>query len=889
MNRKAQNARSEVSFDFQWVWETDVPRWLESSETVFWICGKPGSGKSTIMSYIASNQQTQQYLNKTGQLWSILSFYFDYDAGNNIANTTDGMLRSLIYQLLDYMKDFDVGSQFQTAIARWCDGSLTRPDVIDLACDVVRKIERRFCIFVDGLDEYNGSHVDLLQTLDVIRARTTTKILLASRDLPEIRSQLGARPSIQLQDYNVASMQAYVKAKIAEAEQYNIDFGKAFDARLQHTIIRKAEGVILWFKLAVDSVLRAINAKKSSDEIEQLVDDLPPDLERMYERILGTLPMHAKPECALILFSFNLIQNTNDFAIDFELIWQTYNFLVLQFHETLDMATMKSVEDFKSRSQNMLRGLINISLGVRDSDFDYIDKDRRLNFRQKILHSSPFWSMRLVHETFRTYLAESNWVTKNLPKVVLQHYAENATLTLLSSVIKKMADKPFFDKSYLIRSYEAAQGRINHPDGVHYKSLIRRHLLPSKPDAQSSARFANSNDFVLKVKSWHKGLDLRLPPRRVFNRDIFKDFAARFGNDAQEFDAYILCRVSLECLWIVAKQADLKGVDTFPIIREAVQSELNLLFFLFPNPRSEHISYILGSDMTFSDFQTIADTCLASLYGVPTYLEQRIKELPPLNFQQTRKIIDGAAFSALFRHERRKDVLAILFESGFMVSKRHISALLGFDQIWARVAGAIDLLHAFVGPSIVDNSSDGSYCPCLPEYHQNCTYFHWARLTDSQSIYIHADNMNAALISILKNLIIMNGNLEVTCYPHGTVFHAIFDEATRGMSECKGAILKMKFRALVQAGADADVLGDGRNLLECAKGLKRNWYWTSTIRHRWKRDVRAIEDIIQVLEYRKQHKVWPDTSWIHETNDLLGELYLQGSEPATFSINRFKS
>ncbi|KAK5091855.1 hypothetical protein LTR70_001166 [Exophiala xenobiotica] len=48
-----------------YIWNTIFTRWLMQSQddTIFWISGKPGSGKSTLMKYIVSSPQTQHFLN----------------------------------------------------------------------------------------------------------------------------------------------------------------------------------------------------------------------------------------------------------------------------------------------------------------------------------------------------------------------------------------------------------------------------------------------------------------------------------------------------------------------------------------------------------------------------------------------------------------------------------------------------------------------------------------------------------------------------------------------------------------------------------------------------------------------------------------------------------
>ena len=45
-----------------WIFETNLVNWLATQLGVFWASGKAGSGKSTLMKYIATNLQTENLI-----------------------------------------------------------------------------------------------------------------------------------------------------------------------------------------------------------------------------------------------------------------------------------------------------------------------------------------------------------------------------------------------------------------------------------------------------------------------------------------------------------------------------------------------------------------------------------------------------------------------------------------------------------------------------------------------------------------------------------------------------------------------------------------------------------------------------------------------------------
>lgn len=87
---------------FKWVF--DLPKfrhWLQKGSEMFWIYGKPGSGKSTLMKFIFQSERTWQLLHnwREGSLELKAGFFFHY-RGSALQKSFEGVLRSLIAQIL---------------------------------------------------------------------------------------------------------------------------------------------------------------------------------------------------------------------------------------------------------------------------------------------------------------------------------------------------------------------------------------------------------------------------------------------------------------------------------------------------------------------------------------------------------------------------------------------------------------------------------------------------------------------------------------------------------------------------------------------------------------------------------------------------------------------
>lgn len=74
--------------------------WLKSEEAIYWISGKPGSGKTTLVKHALDHHLTQSYLDVWRSDAIVISHFF-WRPGSAIQQNIRGMLSSLLYQLLE--------------------------------------------------------------------------------------------------------------------------------------------------------------------------------------------------------------------------------------------------------------------------------------------------------------------------------------------------------------------------------------------------------------------------------------------------------------------------------------------------------------------------------------------------------------------------------------------------------------------------------------------------------------------------------------------------------------------------------------------------------------------------------------------------------------------
>jgi len=85
---------------------SDFVEWLQTGGQLYWINGKAGSGKSTLMRYVYENNLTHQYL----QAWAgnadlrVAAFFF-WNSGCAEQRSLEGLLRSLLFKILRCRQD----------------------------------------------------------------------------------------------------------------------------------------------------------------------------------------------------------------------------------------------------------------------------------------------------------------------------------------------------------------------------------------------------------------------------------------------------------------------------------------------------------------------------------------------------------------------------------------------------------------------------------------------------------------------------------------------------------------------------------------------------------------------------------------------------------------
>ena len=284
---------------FEWIFEKpsnqvqpwhDFVHWLENGYGTYWISGKAGSGKSTLMNFICQDPRTDAAL----RVWSgtseiLLPNFFFWNAGTELQKSSRGLLRSIIYQILEKAPELmpvletsiNTAQQLPTWTERLLLATLQR-----LLCYGLES--HRFYIFIDGLDEFSSHQEGLLELIRGFRQYPSIKICLSSRPHRSFRDEFGSSTMLKLQDLTEPDIRNYVSDKLDRTSwKVSQTLDTSFGLRvIEDTIVQKAEGVFLWVRLAVRDQIEGIRNGDNAIQLQERLEDLPDEIEGVYTHML---------------------------------------------------------------------------------------------------------------------------------------------------------------------------------------------------------------------------------------------------------------------------------------------------------------------------------------------------------------------------------------------------------------------------------------------------------------------------------------------------------------------------------------------------------------------------------------------------------------------------
>ena len=155
----------------------------------------------------------------------------------------------------------------------------------------VNPLVAKFCLFVDGLDEFDGDYGKLVDFIKNLSEYPNLKLYISSRLWLVFEDAFKRGPSLIVQDLTYPDIMHFITSKFSgnpgfiELSEREMEYA----GQLLEDIAQKSASVFLWVNLVVNSLLNGLSNRDRVSDLQRRLSFLPPNLEKLYQKILDNL------------------------------------------------------------------------------------------------------------------------------------------------------------------------------------------------------------------------------------------------------------------------------------------------------------------------------------------------------------------------------------------------------------------------------------------------------------------------------------------------------------------------------------------------------------------------------------------------------------------------
>ncbi|ORY68368.1 uncharacterized protein BCR38DRAFT_362736, partial [Pseudomassariella vexata] len=430
----------------QW---SDFCSWLQHQDGVYWINGHEATGKSSLMKSIVTHPKADKLLKKWatsgGNDTTLFTAKFFFRAnGTEKQRSQSGLYRSILHELLKRRPGSCPSSSRRNgkwhARARlWTTNkkqkfSWAAPSLQFAVKSLFsqNQVRLRACLFIDGLDQYEGDEFEIIDLFRSISSTSNIKCCVSSRRSPAFETAFSDRPSLQLEQLTYPEMQELVTdqlrsdERIAALTNANIDTFQV----LVDEIVNSAKGVFLWMNLAVSSLLRGHGDQDGILEMHTRFQATPKRLEALYEYIVTRVDQTHLEECSRLLQlvvtastslkdDWRVVSPLSLLGLSFAVEDHPSMALTSQLHFLSQTEMQQRCEDMAARLGTVCAGLLQV---------------QKRNLKDENVNTTSM--VTFVHRTVKDYLMK--WETQKLLRQQTRESQFNPNFAILKSTILLM-------------------------------------------------------------------------------------------------------------------------------------------------------------------------------------------------------------------------------------------------------------------------------------------------------------------------------------------------------------------------------------------------------------------------------------------------------------------
>ena len=384
--------------------------WIEDEmgDSILWMTGIPGAGKSILSSLIIENLRIRND--------RITLYYFCRQSSARDSDSCRKVLRTLANQLV--RENRDLAPLIHQGYL--LNGStLSHPAMKRMLKDVLSTVKPTR-IVLDGVDECEYSvQKDVLSSLIELQkhAGEKFKILVSSRETPEIKKLMPQKMHMRLDGKTNDALHLYIQQRVKMLKENFPDYDPILFQRVEQRLREKADGMFLWVYL----VSTMLEVKAPEVRFEKAIELLPDGLDAAYGLVLDRfrgLESDLKDRCFKILF------------------WVCTAYRPTSIHEVVDGVALEPGQtklNRKTRIQNMDRDILDICAPIIEKPKSGILGLVHFSAKEYLLHpqSGPFVEVAQAHFS----IAFSCIANLTSASILVPRYSRDMTDSDLESIV----------------------------------------------------------------------------------------------------------------------------------------------------------------------------------------------------------------------------------------------------------------------------------------------------------------------------------------------------------------------------------------------------------------------------------------------------------------------
>lgn len=272
----------------EWLFNTPEYRsWLDLDRLnehngFFWIKGKAGSGKSTLIKHLLKHSRASM------KGATIISFFFNA-RGHDLEKSTVGMYRSLLVQIFERHPELLDALHVHFNPTRASIGASNyqwQLETLKITFqDAIKGIgEGGVICFVDALDECPEDDIrDMVRSFEMIGGElggsgTPLRICFSSRHYPSISIDQCIELVVEGQEGHQQDLTTYLQSRLKIGKTQSSE-------HIKQEVLRRANGIFLWVILVVQILQKEFDSGRKHTLLKRL-NEIPAGLDELFKDIL---------------------------------------------------------------------------------------------------------------------------------------------------------------------------------------------------------------------------------------------------------------------------------------------------------------------------------------------------------------------------------------------------------------------------------------------------------------------------------------------------------------------------------------------------------------------------------------------------------------------------